>query len=482
VSSDLLVGVGLGLIVGLAVGVIFHMQNRTAMALREQVAQTRASELQQALTTTTGELRQTTEHFNQARIHIEKLTNEVEHLRSLAAERAAMQEENRQLVEGAFSEVSGKALTQYSEQFLMLADSRLKEAQAEATGELDQRRQAIAELLTPLQETLSRYEQGLRQLELDRKGAYERLTQQVLRLGTTQDQLQKETRNLVTALRAPQTRGRWGEIQLRRVVEMAGMVAHCDFDEQVSVETDSGRMRPDLVVHLPGDAQVVVDAKVPLEAFLAAVEDDEEEDRKAHLLTHARHLRAHVDQLAKKEYWTQFDPSPEFVVAFIPGDALLAAAYENDPALMEYAMVNRVLLTTPTTLIALLRTVAFGWQQEDIAQNAREVQQLGSELYERLRVLGSHFAKLHRNISGTVEAFNEVVGSIESRVMVTARRFPSLGVVGAGAKEIPDIAPVAGVPRIPSSSELATSTSGVHELETREEPRGDNPTRSDRAT
>jgi DNA recombination protein RmuC len=268
------------------------------------------------------------------------------------------------------------------------------------------------------------------------------------------EQLQKETRNLVTALRSPQTRGRWGEVQLRRVVEMAGMLPHCDFDEQVSTNADDGRLRPDMIVHVPGGGEIVVDAKVPLEAFLQLIDADDDRNRALFQASHARQLRSHVDQLAKKEYWRQFERSPQQVVAFIPGDQLLSAAYESDPTLQEHAMANGVLLTTPTMLIALLRTVAFGWRQESLAENAREVQRLGAELYERLRTMSTHMQKLQRSLTATVAAYNDAVGSLESRVLVSARRFPALGVVGIETEEIADLPPVDAAPRLLQAIEL----------------------------
>ncbi|HUD17337.1 MAG TPA: DNA recombination protein RmuC [Acidimicrobiales bacterium] len=450
----LVIGLVVGAAAGVAVGLLAQAERQARLMAEAHALATRLAETQDSAARLTEQLEQSGLALATARADAARLGAEVDQARRGAEERAGQAEADRQRLVGAFAEVSGEALQRNAEQFLTLADARLKEAQEAARGDLTQRQQAISQLLTPLQETLARYETGLRQLELDRRGAYDGLTEQVKALNISQERLQKETGSLVTALRAPQTRGRWGEMQLRRVVEMAGMVEHCDFEVQVSTESADGRLRPDLVVRLPGGAQVVVDAKVPLDAFLRAAESDDEDQRKVHLVAHARQLRTHVDQLAKKEYWNQFDPSPELVVAFVPGDPLLAAAFEQDPDLMEHAVSNRVLLTTPTTLIALLRTFALGWQQEQLAENARAVQRLGAQLYERLRVLGGHLSKLHRGLTTTVEAFNDTVGSLESRVLVTARRFPELGVVGPGAKELDEALPVMATPRLPQAAEL----------------------------
>ena len=374
--------------------------------------------------------------------------------RATAAERHATHEEARQLAAGVFAELSTKALEQNNAQFLALADARLMEARQAAQGDLDQRRQAIEQLLTPLADQLGRYEQGLRLLELDRQRAYTGLSAQVKQLSESQERLQAETRNLVTALRSPATRGRWGEMQLRRVVEMAGMLEHCDFDEQVHTEGEEGRLRPDMVVHLPGAKRVVVDAKVPMQAFLDATDATDDATRKTHLVSHARQLRAHIDALSKKSYWQQFDDSPEFVVAFIPGDPLLAAALEHDSSLLEHAVTSHVLLATPTTLIGLLRAVAYGWQQDALAENAREVQQIGRELYKRLATFGEHIARTGRSLSGAVDAFNKAVGSLERNVMPQARRFQELG-VGGSDKDVPMLDQIDAVARHLQSPELS---------------------------
>jgi DNA recombination protein RmuC len=291
----------------------------------------------------------------------------------------------------------------------------------------------------------------MQRLEREREGAYRLLTKQMEDLSTSHGQLQKETRNLVTALRSPQTRGRWGELQLRRVVEMAGMLEHCDFDEQVTTDADDGRIRPDMVVHLPGGKNVAVDAKVPLQSFLDANEADDETQRRALLANHGRQLRSHVDALAKKEYWKKVDPSPEFVVAFVPGDSLLTVALEHEPGLMEHAAANHVLLATPTSLIALLRAVAYGWQQDALADNAKAVQSLGRELYQRLCVFGDHMSGVGKGLSNAVTSYNRAVGSLEARVMKTAQRFVELGVI-PGERELPVPTPVEATTR-PLSSE-----------------------------
>lgn len=385
-----------------------------------------------------------------------RLSSLLEHERALAADRQATHEEARELAAGVFAELSTRALEQNNAQFLALADARLMEARQAAQGDLDQRRQAIEQLLTPLADQLGRYEQGLRLLELERQKAYTGLSAQVRQLSESQERLQSETRNLVTALRSPATRGRWGEMQLRRVVEMAGMLEHCDFDEQVHTQGEEGRLRPDMVVHLPGAKRVVVDAKVPMQAFLDATDASDEPTRKTHLVSHARQLRAHIDALSKKSYWQQFDDSPEFVVAFIPGDPLLAAALEHDSSLLEHAVSHHVLLATPTTLIGLLRAVAYGWQQDALAENAREVQQIGRELYKRLATFGEHMARTGRSLSGAVDAYNKAVGSLERNVMPQARRFQELG-VGGSDKDIPMLDQVDAVARHLQAPEMSGS-------------------------
>jgi DNA recombination protein RmuC len=461
----MMTGLIVGLLAGVALGVVVGLLARSGQATAARTAEARlddALDRNRALTDQAGELRASlSEHQLQVRTleaSTARLSAELAHERLAAEERAASFEETRTQLTGEFARLSALALQQNNEQFLQLADTKLNETRQAADGELAKRQEAIEQLLKPIGEQLGKYETGMQRLEVERQRAYTGLTEQMKHLSTSHDQLHKETRNLVTALRSPQTRGRWGELQLKRVVEMAGMLEHCDFDEQVTSDSDAGRMRPDMVVHLPGGKNVAVDAKVPMQAFLDANEADDETVRQTHLASHGRQMKAHVDALAKKEYWKRVDPSPEFVVAFIPGDPLLTAALEHEPGLMEHAVANHVLLATPTSLIALLRAVAYGWQQDALAENAREVQVLGAELYRRLSLLGDHVAGVGKGLNSAVAAYNKAVGSLEGRVLVTARRFVEMGVVGAGESELVSPAPVDATTRALQSPELSTPT------------------------
>jgi DNA recombination protein RmuC len=375
-----------------------------------------------------------------------------------AGERVALVERSQDALAESFRALSARALEGASRQFLDLAETRMREAGAHASGELDARREAIAGLVGPLREALGQMEARLREMEGTRTEAYASLAEQVRASREASDALRGETAALVTALRRPQARGAWGEMHLRRVVEIAGMVDRCDFTEQATVNGIDGAQRPDMVVHLAGGKNVVVDAKVPLAAFLDAHEAADESVRRQRLAAHSRHLRAHVDALASKAYWRRWEPTPEFVVLFVPAEAFLAPALDADPTLLEHAATRKVVLATPTTLIALLRTVAYAWTQDALTERTREVFELGRDLYTRLGTLGEHVDRLGRSLGRAVADYNATVGSLESRVLVPARRLAAMKVVEA---DLVAPAPIETGVRPVASPELFTGTGGA---------------------
>lgn len=384
---------------------------------------------------------------------VARLRAELDAERRNAAEKVALLDEAKASLREAFALASTEALRQNGEAFLQLAQTKLGEFQQQAAGGLEAKEKAIGELVRPLRESLEKVDGKLQEIEKERVGAYAGLTEQVKSMQVTQAQLQSETSNLVRALRAPNVRGRWGEIQLKRVVEMAGMLDHCDFHEQETANGDGGRLRPDLVVRLPGGKNVIVDAKAPLEAYLDGIECTDDARRAECMRRHSRQVRDHLGKLGTKAYWDQFPAAPEFVVMFLPGEMFYSAALENDPALIEHGVEQRVIIASPTTLIALLKAVGYGWRQERIAENATEISALGRTLYERVRTCASHLERLGRSLDQSVERYNDAIGSLERSVLPAARRFKDLG--AAASEDIPELEPVDHSTRRLQAPELA---------------------------
>lgn len=448
----------LGLVSGGAL-VVFLLRKREADA-RTQIEEKFSAQL----ATRDDELVALREEKSALAIRRAELETELAAERTLFAERQATLEAARNSFADAFKVISADALAKNNQSFMELARATLESqqaaTQAAATADLEKRQLAIGELVTPVKASLEKFEQQIGHIEKQRIDAYATLSEQVRQMSEAQLALRAETGNLVKALRAPQTRGRWGELQLKRVVEMAGMLDHCDFFEQESTSTEEGRLRPDMVVKLPGGKNIVVDAKAPLAAYLDALDATDEHEKKRKLTDHARQVRDHLAKLGRKAYWEQFQPTPDFVVLFLPGEMFYSAALEADPSLIEAGVDARVILATPTTLIALLRAVAYGWTQQALTDNAERISVLGRELYERIAVLGEHWAGVGKNLNDAVAAYNKSVATLESRVLVTARKFRDLKVTGED-KEIRDLTPIEAQPRAVQAIELLGKNEGL---------------------
>jgi len=369
----------------------------------------------------------------------------LEHERSTNHEKQQSLEKDRENLSESFAALSSKALKHNSDEFLKLAEQNLKQFQLSATSELDKKEKSISDLVKPIKDALDKTEKQVREMEKDRQEAYGSLKQHLELMSQDQAKLQSETRNLVQALRRPEVRGQWGEMTLKRLAELAGMVQHCDFYEQESVASDEGRLRPDMIIRMPGKRAVVVDAKAPLDAYISAVESNDDKNRDEHLARHAKNVRHRIRELAAKAYWSQFDDTPDFAVLFIPGDQFLSAALEHDPSLLEDAMSDQIILATPSSFVALLRAVAFGWRQEVLADNADKIRSLGVTLYERIAAFSGHLGNVGNSLGKSVEHFNKAVGSFDSRILPSAKRFTDMGI--SVKKEIKEPTPIEMIAR-----------------------------------
>ncbi len=407
--------------------------------------------------------------IEQLRVDLEAARVRLESETRLEAERLSQLEESESRLRSAFDSLAGQTLRNNSEMFLRMARETLGRDQVAAQASLKERETAIAQLVEPLRAALEKTEAQVQALERERRDAFSSLRTQIETLAESQSLLQRETRNLVTALRRPEVRGRWGELTLRRLVELAGMSEHCDFTEQLQVVADDGALRPDLVVHMPDARDLVVDVKTPLDAYLEALEAGTEEGRAVQLKRHAQHVETRVRQLASKNYWAQFEHSPEFAVLFLPGDQFLAAALAERSDLLEYALKQNVIIATPSTLIALLKTVAYGWRQSAVARNAAIIRELGQELYRRLGNFTGHLGRAGARLGAAVEAYNAAVGSLERQVLPQARKFTDLGVTADSP--LAALEPVDALARVPAAVAGPSAAAGAEGAEpTRQTP------------
>lgn len=349
-------------------------------------------------------------------------------------------EHSRTQLAETFNALSGRALQQNNEAFLRLATENLKQFQVKAQGDLEQREKSIENMVKPIRDALEKTEKQIHHIEKERKESYGALNAHLESMTRTQEALHHQTRSLVTALRRPEVRGQWGELTLKRLAELAGMVEHCDFYEQPQVENEDRKLRPDMIIRMPDQREIVVDVKTPLDAYLSAVEANDDETRLLHLQRHTKNVRQRVNELASKAYWSQFKDAPNFVVLFIPGEQFLSTALDHDHDLLEDALRQHVILATPTSFVALLRAIAYGWRQEQLAKNAEVIRKVGEELYQRLNTFSSHLQKLGRSLESGLKSYNSAIGSFDSRVLPSARKFTELGI--STGKEIGEISQI----------------------------------------